>query len=123
MGLAGGAAIRGVSAVDVLAWWRRGVCLFGWAWHEVPQASSFSLRLLKDYTHLPEDMRGILGCRELARADLLGMEHISQHGFPCGLRHPPYHRPDSTVLQRLPAELADQALQKGLYAGQLSQLR
>ena len=46
----------------------------------------------------------------------------SQHGFPCGLRHPPPHRPESAVLRRLRAGPADHALEGGLCPGPLSQL-
>ena len=54
--------------------------------------------------------------------DSQGSERIGQHGFPCGLRHPPPHRLEAVVLRRPPAGPVDQALEGGLCPGPLSQL-
>ena len=54
--------------------------------------------------------------------DSLEIERISQHGSPCGLRHPSPCRPELAVLRQLPAGPADQALDGGLCQGPLSQL-
>ena len=56
----------------------------GWALSDVPQA--------------PEDIRVVLGRGEVAGVDSQGVECIGQHGLPCGLRHPPPHRPEAAVL-------------------------
>ena len=64
----------------------------------------------------------VLGCGEVVGVDSLGMDLISQHGFPCGLWHRPPHRPEAAVLRRPPAGPADQALEGGLSPGPLSQL-
>ena len=63
---------------------------WGWAWGDVPQAPSFSSRLLEGLTQASEAIRVVLGCREVAGVDSLGMERIGQHGFPCGrgIHHP-----------------------------------
>ena len=40
----------------------------------------------------------VLGRGEVAGVDSLGVERISQHGFPCGLRHPRPRRLEVAVL-------------------------
>ena len=51
-----------------------------------------------------------------------GLERIGQHGFPCGLRHPPPRWPEAAVLHGPLAGPVDQALEGGLSPGPLSQL-
>ena len=64
---------------------RGGVCARAWALGDVPQAPAFSSRLLEGLPQAPEDIRVVLGCREVAGLDSLGSERIGQPGFPCGL--------------------------------------
>ena len=94
----------------------------GWALGDVPQADVVSLCLLEGLPQAPEDMRVVLGCREVAGADSQGVERIGQHGFPCGPRHPAPRRPEAAVLHRPLAGPLDQALEGGLSPGPLSQL-
>ena len=65
----------------------------------------------------------ILGCCEVAGVDSLGMERISQHGFPCSLWYPAHRRLEAAVLHPPLAGSVDQALEGGLCLGRLSQLR
>ena len=93
---------------STLAGWRGGVCAWGWAWGDVPQAPSFSSRLLDGLPQASENIRVVLRCWEVAGVDFLGMERISQHGSPCSLWHPPPRRPEVTVLRRPLAGPVDQ---------------
>ena len=94
----------------------------GWALSDVPQADAVSLRLLEGLSQAPEDIRVVLGRGEVAGVDSQGVERIGQHGFPCGLRHPPPCWPEAAVLQRPLAGPMDQALEGGFSPGPLSQL-
>ena len=91
------------------------------SWSDVPQAPSFSPRLLEGLSQTLEDIRLVLGYGEFAGLDSLGMERIVQHGFPCRLRHPAACGPESAVLCRLTGGPADQALEGELCPGLLSQ--
>ena len=94
----------------------------GWALGDVPQADAVSLRFLEGLPQAPEDIRVVLGRGEVAGVDSQGVERIGQHGFPCGLRHPPPCRPEAAVLHRPLAGPMDQALEGGLSPGLLPQL-
>ena len=98
------------------------MCVRGWALGDVPQAGAVSLCLLEGLPQAPEDIRVVLGRGKVAGVDSQGVEHISQHSFPCGLRHPPPRRPEAAVLQRPLAGPVDQALEEGLSPGPLLQL-
>ena len=118
----GGVGAAGVGALT-FAGCRGGVCVWGWASADVPQAPSFSPRLLGGLSQAPEDIQEVLGCGELAWVDSLGMERIGQHRFPCSLQHPSPRCPESAGLRRLSVGPADQALEGVLCLGPFSQLR
>ena len=59
---------------------------------------------------------------EVAGVHSLGVERIGQHGFPCGLWHPPARQAESAVLHRPLTGPVDQALVGGLCPDPLSQL-
>ena len=103
-------------------WVARGVCLWDWAWGDVPQASAFSSRLLEGLQQAPEDIRVVPGRGEVAGVESLGVERIGQHGFPCGLWHPPPRRLEAAVLRQPHAGPVDQAFEGELCPGPLSQL-
>ena len=120
-GSRGAAGAAGVCALTLVGW-RGGVCARGWAWGYDSQAPLFPRRLLEGFPQAFEDKQVVVGCGEVVGMDSLGMERIGQHGFPCGLWHPPPRRLDATVLRRPPAGPADQALEGGLCPCPLSQL-
>ena len=107
---------------STLVGWRGGACVWGWASGDVLQAPAFSVRVLEGLTQAPEDIRVVLGRGEVAGVDSLGVDCIGQHGFPCGLWHPPHRRLEAAVLRRPLAGPVDQALEGGLCPGPLSQL-
>ena len=121
LGSWGAVGAAGVGA-PTLVGWRGCVCVRGWALGDVPQADAASLRLLEGLPQAPEDIRVVLGRREVAGVDSQGVERIGQHGFPCGLRHPPPRWPEAAVLHRPLAGPVDQALEGGLCPDPLSQL-
>ena len=92
--------------------------MWGWASGDVPQADAVSLCLLEGLPQAPEDIRVVLGRGEVVGVDSQGLECIGQHGFPCGLRHPPPRRPEAAVLLAGPL---DKALEGGLCPGPLLQ--
>ena len=94
----------------------------GWALGDVPQADAVSLCFLEGLPQAREDIRVVLGRGEDAGVDSQGVERVGQHGFPCGLRHPPSRRPEAAVLHRPLAGPVHQALEGGLSPGPLSQL-
>ena len=94
----------------------------GWALGDVRQADAFLLRLLEGFPQAPEDIRVVLGGGEVAGVDSQGVERIGQHGFSCGLRHPPSPRPEAADLRRPLAGPVDQASEGGLCPGPLSRL-
>ena len=117
-GAVGAAAVCASTLVGL----RGCACALDWAWGVVPQAPSFSPRLLEGFLQVFEDIRVVLGCREVVGVNSVGMERIRKHGFPCGLGHPPPRRLEAAVLRRPPAGPVDQALEGGLCPGPLSQL-
>ena len=94
----------------------------GCALSDVPQADAVSLRLLEGLPQALEDIRPVLGHGEVAGVDSQGVERNGQHGFPCGLRHPPPRWLELAVLHRPLAGPVDQALKGGLCLDPLSQL-
>ena len=87
----------GVGALALVGW-RGGVFVRGWALGDVPQADAVLLRLLEGLLQVLEDIRVVLGRLEVAGVDSQGPERMGQHGFPCGLRHPPPRRLEAAVL-------------------------
>ena len=125
--LCGAQGSRGaVGAADVFVLtpvgWRGDLCAWGWAWGDVPQAPSLSSRLLEGLPQASEDIRVVLGGREVAGVDSFGMERIGQHGFSCGLWHPAPRRLEAAVLCRPLAGPVDQAPDGRLCPGPRSQL-
>ena len=84
----GAVGAAGVGALTLVGW-SDSVCVRGWASGDFPQADAVSLRLLEGLPQALEDIRVVLGRGEGAGVDSQGVERIGQHGFPCGLRHPP----------------------------------
>ena len=103
-------------------WGGEDVCVRGWALGDVPQADAVLLCLLEGLLQAPEDIQVVLGRGEVAGMDFQGVECIGQHGFPCGLRHPPPRLPEAAVLHRPLAGPVDHALKRGSCPGPLSQL-
>ena len=120
-GLLGCCACRRCRCADACGVVRGCVCA-NWALGDVPQADAVSLCLLEGLPQAPEDIRVVLGRGEVAGVDSQGVERIGQHGFPCGLRHPPPRWPEAAVLHRPLAGPVDQALEGGLSPGPLLQL-
>ena len=121
LGSWGAVGAAGVGA-PTLVGLRRGVCVRGWALGDVPQVDAVSLHLLEGLPQAPEDIRVVLGRREVAGLDSQELERIGQHGFPCGLRHHPPRRLEAAVLHRPLAGPVDHALEGGLCPDPLSQL-
>ena len=111
----------GVGALTLVGW-RGGVSVRRWALGDIPQAGAVWPRLLEGLHQAPEDIRVVRGRREVALVDSQGVERMGQHGFPCGLRHPPPRRLEAAGLHRRLAGPPDQALEGGLCPGSLSQL-
>ena len=104
-------------------WGGEGVCVCGAGLSgDVPQADAVLLCLLEGLPQAPQDIRVVLGRREVAGVDSQGVERIGQHGFPCGLRQQPPRRPVAVVLHRPLAGPMDQALEGRLSPGPVSQL-
>ena len=93
----GAVGAAGVGA-PTLVGWRGGVCVRGWTLGDVPQADAVSLCLLEGLPQAPEEIRVVLERGEVAGLNSQWVERIGQHGFPCGLRHPPPHRLEAAVL-------------------------
>ena len=64
----------------------------------------------------------LLGRGEVVGVDTLGMERISQPGFPCGLWHPSHCRLEAALLHRPLAGTVDEPFEGGLCPGPLLQL-
>ena len=95
----------------------------GWALGDVPQVDAVPLCLLEGLLQASKDIWVVLGRGEVAGVDSEGMESNGQHGFPCGLRHPPPRWLEAAVPDRPLAGPVDQALEGRLCPGPLSHLQ
>ena len=86
LGSWGAVGAAGVGARALLGW-RGGVWVRGWPLGDVPPVDAVWLRLLEGLPQALEDIRVVLGRREVAGVDSQGVERIGKHGFPCGMRH------------------------------------
>ena len=81
-------------------WGGEGVCLCGAGLRVMSHRWMPSRCVSWSVSQAPEDIRVVLGRGEVAGVDSQGVERIGQHGFPCGLRHPPPRRTEAAVLHR-----------------------
>ena len=84
-GLLGCCGCRRRQCADACGVPRGCVCVRGWAWGDVPQASAISSRHLEGLPQAPEDIWVVLGRGEVAGVDSQGVGRIGQQGVPCGL--------------------------------------